>query len=332
MYLARLRDRQYGWRYVIRHSVSDGDQYRSQDLFDLGPDPARHIHYPGGNGFYIDLAVEEGVAAKGLSVSQQDLEPLFLPFLDPAIRRVIDAFDRRAASIRKPDSCRPAGDFHRFDRYRLHFLKLGGVDRRHLGCTPDRFYTGLDKKSRDEIEYDFINAERVLRPHELARYTYEIFDLARCFAESFARCHPERIDQPCMDDQFIDCLCALNRDETFWQDSGPATGLRPHLVRYAVMYFDYAFPRRDPFHDFLQDFMNRHRVHRPPASVQVSLTESARLFGVSVEALKKMDCRSLTRQFRRMALQHHPDKGGEAEHFVRLSAAYRKLLNHKSRF
>ena len=332
MYLARLRDKHDGHRYLIRHSIAAGNGYRSRDLFDLGPDPTRYIHYPGGNGFYIDPEVESGIADRGLDVSQADLEPLFLPFLDPAIRRVIETFDRRSSHRRKNGTCRPGAEFHVFDRYRLHFLKLGRVNRRHLGCTPDRFYAGLDKKSRDEIEYDFMAAETVLKPTELARYTYEIFDLERFFSEAFARSHPESLDLTRMDAVFIDCLCQLNRDETFWHDSNHAGSLRPHLVRYAQMYFDNAFPLRDPFQEFLHAFMNRHRVHRPPDSIQVSLAESARLFGVDVGTLKGMDCRALTRQYRRMALQHHPDKGGDAERFLRLSAAYRKLLARKSRY
>ena len=332
MYLARIRDKHHTRRYIIRHSVYDGGHYRSRDLFELGPDPSRFIHYPGGNGFYIDPAVEEGIKDQGLTVSQQDLEPLFLRFLDPEIRRVIEAFDRGSTRRRQSSSCRPAEAFHPFDRHRLHFLKLGQVNRRRMGCTPDWFYATLDQKSRDEIEHDFIHAEGILKPHEIARYAYEIFDLERYFTESFARAHPEGLDQGRMDDVFMACLCKLNRDEDFWQEAVLGGSLRPHLVRYAVMYFDNAFPVRDPFHDFLREFMNRHRVHRPPKSVQVSLAESAGLFNVSVKTLSSMDCRTLTRQYRRMAMQHHPDKGGDPEHFLRLTAAYRKLLRRKSRF
>lgn len=329
MYLARLADKTNGRRYMIRQSYDDGRCYRSRDLYDLGEDPSRFIVYPGGNGFYIDTAVEEAIAEKGVSATQDDLEPIFMPFLPAHIRRVIDGFDRKARTAPPSDTCEPADSVHPFDRYRLHFLKLGRVDHRNMGCTPDRFYSPLLHKSRDEIEYDFIAAERILKDRELAHYTYQIFDLQRNFSERFARSHPAGLDQERMDRFFIKTLCQLNRDETFWIGSDEESDLRQHLVRYAVMYFDNCFPSRDPFRDLLRDFMNRHRIHRQPERVRVSMAESARLFGTSVDALRKMDCRTLTRQYRKLALRHHPDRGGDQEDFVKLSAAYHKLLKRK---
>jgi hypothetical protein len=331
MYLARLPDKINGYRYLIRQSYADDHCYRSRDLFDLGDDPSRFIVYPGGNGFYIDTFVEDAIAEQGISVSQDDLEPIFMPFLSPHIRRAIDGFDRKSRFRSPSDACSPAEAIHRFDRFRLHYLKLGRVDHREMGCTPDRFYAGLQHKSRDEIEYDFIAAERFLKPDELAHYTYQIFDLQRCFSEHFARSHPECLDRDRMDRFFVKTLCQLNRDESFWMGSDDESGLRRHLVRYAVMYFDSCFPSGDPFQDYLRDFMNRHRIHRPPESVQVSLDESARLFGVTADALKTMDCRALTRQYRKLALKHHPDKGGDPNTFVKLAASYEKLLKRKSR-
>ena len=331
MYLARLPDKNNGCRYMIRQSYTDGPCYRSRDLFDLGDDPSRFIIYPGGNGFYIDTAVEDAIVENGVPVSQDDLEPIFLPFLDPYIRRVIDGFDRKRHSRSLSDTCTPADAIHLFDRYRLHYLKLGRVDPRGLGCVPDRFYASLQQKSRDEIEYDFIAAERILKPEEMAHYTFQIFDLQRYFSEHFAHSHPEALDPDRMDRFFIKTLCELNGDESFWMGMDEAASLQPHLARYAVMYFDNCFPTRDPFRDFLRDFMNRHRIHEPPESVQISLAESARLFGVTADTLKKMDCRALTRQYRKLALRHHPDKGGDPETFVKLSAAYDNLLKRKGR-
>ena len=332
MYLARILDRQKGVRYFIRQSYAHDAGYRSRDLFDLGDDPGRFIVYPGGNGFYIDTCVEDAIADQGVSVCQADLEPVFLPFLKPRIRRVIDGFDRSERTHQFEGACTPADAYHDFDRYRLHFLKLGNVNPRQMGCVPDRFYASLSGKSRDEIEYGFIDAERVLASHELALYTFRIFNLERHFSEQYARSHPEYLDQERMDQFFVEALCRLNQDSAFWMDEQPDNELQPHLMRYAIMYFDSAFALRDPFIDFYQAFTNRHRVHRPPQSVTMSLSESARLFGVSTETLKKMDCRTLTRRYRKLAQQHHPDKGGDQENFIRLSAAYRKLLRRKSTF
>jgi len=329
MYLARVPDKNTGWRYIIRQSYAHGDGYRSRDLFDLGDDPSDFIVYPGGNGFYIDTNVETAIADQGVSVSQDDLEPVFLPFLSPHIRRVIDGFDRKERHRTVSRECTPADAHHPFDRYRLHFLRTGRVSHREMGCTPDRFYTKLEHKSRDEIEHDFIRAERELKPGELALYTYQIFDLQRHFTEFCARTHPDALDQGKMDRFFVKALCELNRDRSFWMEEETGESLQPHLVRYAVMYFDSAFPLRNPFGDFLRDFMNRHRIHQPPKSVEVNLEESARLFGVTSETLKKMDCRTLTRRYRKVAQEHHPDKGGDPERFIRLNAAYQKLLKRK---
>ena len=330
MYLASFREKKNKRRYVIRHSYADGGCFRSRDLFDLGEDPARFIKYPGGNGFYIDTLVEDAIAEQGVNACQDDLETVFMPFLDPHIKRVIAGFDRRARTHHRSHACLPVETVHLFDRYRLHYLKLGRVDPKRLGCMPEAFYANLHNKSRDEIEYDFIAAEKILKPHELALYTYQIFDLQRFFHQHAAQHHPEALDQQQLDRFFMQSLCQLNTDGSFWTGHENESGLHQHLVRYAVMYFDSSFQVQDPFQSFLRDFMNRHRVHRPPESVQVSLAESAGLFGVTVDALKKMDCRNLARQYRKVALRHHPDKGGDPENFVKLTAAYQKLMKRKA--
>lgn len=331
MYLARLSDNHSRRRYIIRQSYPEGGCYRSRDLYDLGSDPSRYIVFPGGNSFYIDTAVQAAIAEQGVVVSQFDLEPIFIPFLPPHIRRVIDGFDRKARNPEPLQDCPPADSLHRFDRYRLHFLKLGRVDSRDMGSAPDRFYARLQGKSRDEIEHDFIAAERILKPEELVHYTYQIFDLQGYFSEGFARSHPEGLDQQRMDRFFIACLCRLNQDAQFWMGNDAVVGLQPHLVRYAIMYFDHCFAVRDPLRQFARDFMNRHRVHRPPEQIRLSIAESARLLGVTPDHLKKMDRRLLTRQYRKRALRHHPDKGGDAQTFVKLNAAYHRLLKRMGR-
>ena len=331
MYLAEVKNGQKAVRFVIRQSVKDGDRYRSRDLFDLGDDPSRYIVYPGGNGFYIDPAVESTIEKQGAFVSQSELEPLFRPFLPFRIRRVIEGFDRSVSSKRKISGRFSVKMFHPFDLYRLHYLKFGSVNPRHFDKVPHRFYAGLFEKSRDEIEYDFISAEQILQQTELAHYTFQIFNLHRHFDTHFARSYPESLDQRQLDRFFIKALCDLNEDESFQLQDRAGTLLHPHLARYAIMYFDNCFLPRDPFQSFLRDFINRHRVYQPPKSVQVSLSESAQLFGVSVAALKKMNAVKLTRIYRKMAMKHHPDRGGDPNVFVKLNEAYNKLMKRKGR-
>jgi len=329
MYIARIRDKKLGSRYIIRQSYALDDCYCSRDLFDLGAQPDRFIVYPGGNGFYIDMAVEDAIAEQGVFVSQNELEPLFIPFLAPHIQRVIQGFDRKSRSGSGDVRRMPANKVHSFDRRRLQYLRFGRINPGKMGRTADRFYGVFQSKSRDEIEYDFIAAERILKARELANYVYHIFDLQQYFKENFARSHPEALNQEQMDGFFIEEVCRLNRDEFFWKGSEMESGLRDHLQRYVVMYFDSVFPTKDPVREYLQDFMNRHRIHRPPESVQVSLAESAILLGVSRNTLNKMGRRELTQQYRKQALIHHPDQGGEQQTFVKLTAAYRKLMKRK---
>ncbi|MGA6924940.1 MAG: hypothetical protein WBY88_04605 [Desulfosarcina sp.] len=329
MYLARYPDEKRRVRFMIRQSYADGKVYRSRDVFDLGDDPSRFIVYPGGNAFYIDEAVEDAVADQGIPVSQDELESVFRPFLAPHILRVIDGFDRRrhcGSSVNEPGS---SDVIHRFDRYRRQFLKLGRVVHREpksLG----RLYGSLQNKSRDEIEWTFITEERHLRADELAHYTYQIFDLQHYFSERFARSHPEGLDQARMDRYFVRSLCRLDQDKRFWNGSDKEVGLHRHLIRYAVMYFDNQFFARDPLRDFAREFMNRHRIHRPVEPVPVNLDEAAKWFGVATDTLKRMDRRTLTRRYRRLALRHHPDMGGDQATFVKLTVAYRQLLKRKT--
>jgi hypothetical protein len=331
MYLAKVPKGKNCFRYVIRQSYEDRDGYHSRDLFDLGANPATFILCPGGNGFYIDPVVEETIEKNGVIVSQEDLEPLFFPFLPFHIRRVIEGFDRSGRSSKENQEEIKLDSFHRFDIHRLQYLKLGHVQMGQPKKIPSQFYSGLHRKSRDEIEYDFIAAEKILNPRELARYTYQIFELHRYFDAAFARNHPEFLDQSQLDHFFVEALCNLNGDETYRRGGRTSDCLYPHLVRYVIMYFDNAFIPQDPFRSFLNDFMNRHRIYRSPKSVRVSLEKAARLFGVTVEKLKKMDASELSRTYRKLAMTTHPDKGGDPKRFVDLSEAYNKLLRGKKR-
>jgi hypothetical protein len=64
--------------YILCESYWDGDCWKSRRLMDLGPDPERHIVYPGGNSFYVDESLEERLRAKGSAVDSDELEELFM--------------------------------------------------------------------------------------------------------------------------------------------------------------------------------------------------------------------------------------------------------------
>jgi hypothetical protein len=331
MYLAR---KPIGARthYVIRESYRQQDAYLCRDLYELGTEPARFIVYPGGNAFYIDEAVEEGIRSLGSEPDAQDLENIFWPFLRPDIRRKLEPFRRRehrARSGRRPASATAAADAHIFDKRRLHFLKTGQMDPRALGRLPAALWRPLAHKSRDEIEQGFMEMETVLRPREYKAYTYVAFDLQRFFHQRFAQDRPEFLDPDAVDAYFIEEICRLHGDPAFWGGMHAGDRLSDYLVRYAVMYFDHDYAARSLAADYLQDFINRHRAYRPPPAVALRMEEISAIFGKGREALKRMSRRDLGRLYRRRAQELHPDKGGDHERFVKLNEAYHRLLRTK---
>jgi len=56
---------------------------------DLGPDPGAHIEYPGGNSFHVKESFLEKVQGMAERFSEDALESLLMPFLDPHIRAVV---------------------------------------------------------------------------------------------------------------------------------------------------------------------------------------------------------------------------------------------------
>lgn len=331
MYLAR---KHIGSKthYVIRESYRQQDVYLCRDLYELGTEPAQFIVYPGGNAFYIDEAVEEGIRSLGSEPAPQDMENMFWPFLRPDIRIKLEPFrrqERQARSSGRPAPAPEAFDAHIFDKRRIHFLKTGQMDQRALGRLPAALLRPLRHKSRDEIEQGFMEMESVLRPREYKAYTYVIFNLQQFFHQRFAKDSPEFLDPEEVDDYFIEEVCRLHRDPGFWGGMDAGGRLSDYLVRYAVMYFDHDFATRSLAADSIRDFINRHRAYRPPPSVTISMEEITGIFGKSREALKKINRRDLWRLYRRRAQDLHPDKGGDHERFLKLNEAYHKLLRTK---
>jgi len=320
--------------YFIRESYQDGDIFFSRDLIDLGTDPAAHIIYPGGNAFYIDPEIEERLAKLGITCRDNDLEDIFWRFLDPDLQHALTFFRNRESRLRqsrkpkqKPKTA--THPVHIFDKRRLHYLKFGRMEQGYLWLVPEKFFSILRNKSRDEIEQQFLDMEAQLHPREYKAYAYVIFEIHQFFTESFAKKRPQYLKQNDVDGYFIEQICRLNQDPAFWAGLQNGSSLHEYLVRYLFMYFDYDFAPRSWTDDYIRDFMNSRRDYRPPAGAAETLKEASAIFSESKEVLKQMNRRQLISLFRRRAQALHPDKGGDQEKFVRLTHAYHMLLKTK---
>ena len=335
MYLAskRINGRNH---YFIRESFREADHFLSRDLFDLGPDPARFIVYPGSNAFYIDESVEDRLAELGINPASDELEDIFWRFVRPEIRRVLEPFrnrqDRhRADRRREKPAIKENFSPHIFDKRRVHFLKFGPVNQRHIDRIPQKLFRSLYNKSRDEIEQGFMSMEDELPPREYKTYTFTIFNLQQFFYESYAAKHPEMLSQEKVDDYFIDEICRLNSDRNFWAGMKTGDRLHPYLIRYLLMYFDSEYAAGSLLEDYLRQFINSHRDYRPSfRSAAQTLQQASAIFGETRDSLKKMSRRELVRLYRRKAQKLHPDKGGDQTEFIVLTEAYHELMKTKN--
>lgn len=335
MYLARVKIRG-GIRYIIRESVPDpsGEYFVSQDLFDLGDDPAEFIHYFGRNSFHIAPEVEKIVEQKRAMPAEPDLEELFGPFLQPEVRRQAEFFSNKYRNfvpkkLSEEDLAYINRRIHIFDKKRLHYLRYASLNQGRLHKAPPKMFVPLLYKSRDELEQFFLDQERVLEPTEFRQYVYVIFDLQRFFAETAARAMPEALDQGRLDEIFEPELCRLFDDRSFTVGLDEQA-LRGYLGRYAIMFFDYGFPTGSFENDYVRQFMGSHRSFSfPNREVDIDDQEAYELFGVTKTELEKMSKTRLTGLYRQRAHEHHPDKGGEHDDFVRLTELYRQIRKTK---
>ena len=333
MYLARhiVKGRPH---YFIRQSYQDNENYLSRELIDLGSNPNDYIVYPGGNAFYIDEALTSRLDALGIDPLDDALEDIFWPFLKPDIRRALEGFRRRGkrSRVAKPTAqkAESASSYHIFDRRRIYFLRSGRMDQSAITRLPVKLFRVLRQKSRDEIEQLFLEMENILKPNEYKAYTYVIFNLQSFFTEWFAKETPQMLDQDKVDEYFVDEICNLNEDSTFWAGMQVGGHLHEYLTRYAVMYFDSDYARKSFMEDYLRTFIDSRRDYRPSfQSSSVTLSEASTVFEKSKSDLKQMNRRDLARLYRRRAQELHPDKGGDHETFVRLTRAYHDLLKTK---
>jgi hypothetical protein len=315
---------------VIRESYWDRDCYRSRDLVELGPDPGEYIVYPGGRSYYIDPELEDIIRSRGGDPDPDQLDDLFWPFVDQDVRHAVEAFRRRQAPFEPPDIRERSQPVHLFDKRRIHFLRFGRMDQGPIGRVPAKIFRPVRNRSRDEIEQHFLQAERILKPHEQKAYVFVIFDLQRFFSQSFARIMPQGLDQEMVDRYFMEEICRLNDNSDFWAGMQETDRLRDYLLRYLFMYYDHDYGQDRFMEDIVRQFMDAHRRHRwPTRAPKVSLASASAIFGVTAETLTQMDRRALSRLFRQKAMQLHPDQGGRQRDFVRLSEAYKSLLQSR---
>ena len=337
MYLRRVRV-SGGYEYIIRESSRLENGWTHRDLVNLGKDPRRHIRYPGGNGYYIEPEVEDALQGEGVQYSLEELERIFLPYLEPHIRRIIESFrsptgmNGRWRGCSAEDLLRRQGDLHSFDKRRLHFLRCGRIDIGRLEGRPWKFLNILLEKGRDEIEHIIEGMEQGLRPHEIRTYLYTAFHLQEYFPGHMLRNHPGGLDPEKVDDYFLEELCYLNEDRLFFKGlSGDHRGrLHPYLEKYVILYFDNNFETGEVWHEYAREFARRRQFrHVQPARASMSVEAALTIVGIKESELRDMTRQDLVRCYRRRAKTIHPDQGGNHEGFVRLAEAYQCLLAQK---
>ena len=330
MYLARIEAGPGQHRYVLRESyLSDGISC-CRDLADLGRDPGRFLIYSSEISFHIDEALVRGLRDQGVTAPYSELEDLFFPFVDPYLKSRLQPFRDRHKNYNwkpadEPLRSRAMQETHIMDRRRLHFLRLGRTSAETLDKA-SALYIALLDKSRDEIEQMILTQEQALPPREYQQYLFAIFDLQRFFPESYARSIPQALDREQLDAFFVEAVCQLAADPSFWRGFPRGDLLPPYLVRYLLMYFDAA--PEEPMHwsRFSRASRSR-RWYRPVAPTEgMSRQQAILAFGLSSEQLAGLCKKDLTRLYRQKAHELHPDKGGDTEEFIRLTAAYNELL------
>ena len=249
--------------------------------------------------------------------------------LDPQIRFKLEPFMHRGGDNKEKIkiSADELAAVHPFDKQRLYYLRCGNMDQSDLCHITDKLFTPLVGKCRDELEQFFLAMERTLREREVKGYVFTIFDLQRFFPNwMFARTMPEAIEEEKLDHAFLQAYCELDGDTGFWSGLSRKRGLDDYLSRYLIMFFDHSFAARSLEEEYMRNFINSRRRYAPPVrKARVAPEDAEELFGKPLQELQKMSRAGLARLFRRRAKELHPDKGGDHETFVRLTAIYEDL-------
>lgn len=335
MYLASLRCND-GLHYVIRETYSDNGYLKSRDLYDLGTDPTKYIEYPGGNGFYYTPDLEEALKSAGAIYASEDLDELFMPFLDPGIRRILEMFSGGGRTTENhwkrynpEELLRKQKELHSFDLRRLHFLRCGRIDIGDFGDRALGFANVLLDKSRDEIECTIQRMESRLRPHEIRPYLYGAFNLQSYFHGHLLRNHPGALDAEKVDGYFLEEICNLNSSSIFFRGvSGHNRGdLHPYLSKYVILYFDNSFGPGNSWNQYIGEYARREGSRRSALTQSyMPGLKALEVMGISPKELDGMTRKDLTRIYRSKAKELHPDKGGSHDEFVKLTEAYERLL------
>jgi len=326
-------------RYFIRESFCEGTHWKSRNLFDLGEDPSVWVHYPGGVSYFIDETVEDALCVKEVVFSQEDLEKVFFSFLSPEVRVAIGRFSPRkpkgrSQRIDKEKLAHLQKGIPLFDKMRLYFLRYGPFDPRKIARYSLPLYNHLLRKSRDEIEQQFLEMEQRLEPSKRKMYVYSVFNLQKHFSSPLASRFPQAMEPEQMDRAFLEEVCRIYEDPGLFPEAEISDGLHPSLVRYVIMYFDHEFFVPDFGSAYAEDFMHRHRAHRSPPKrgPDLSVDEACSILAIEKSAYPRLSKRDLAQVYRKRALDCHPDQGGSHERFIRLTNAYKILLLAKARY
>ena len=335
MYLATLTRGQTK-HYEIRQSLP-GDDHRYleyQVVFDLGGDPGRYIERLSDDICYFSAELEDRLQQETSEDASLILEELLWDFLPAEEQTRLSIFRHRGkarvSALSEGERSAIEKDIHLFDRRRLYYLRYGAVDQSRIFRLNPKLYRPLLNKCRDEREFYLLDLEKALQHNELRTYVFAIFDLQRHFTESFSATMPEALNQIDIADFFIEEICSLNDDISFWRTGTGGTSLHDHLIRYMIMFFDHGYGRRSLFDDFVREFMGRHRAFSwPEKKPAVSTGQAEKIFQRKWQKLQKMSRREMTRLYRERAKELHPDSGGNHEQFIELNGAYASLMARK---
>ncbi len=333
MYLARRRFKGK-IHYILRMTCVEEGRLTFYDLLELGTNPSKYIVYPGGNSYYLNEMIESVLIKKGVNPDPDLLEDIFWPFIKPSVKVAIDYFRQRSTKGKKRGRLSALEketimkSVHPFDKRRAHYLKVGNMEQGPLERMPPVIFRNLVDKSRDEIEQSFMQQEQVLNGNELKTYVYTIFNLQQFFNSIISVKMPQAMDQDKVDKYFLEEICLINKALFKKFSDYSKNSVHEYLIRYLIMFFDNMYAGSTLLDEYAKDFKYWHHFFQyTQPEKRIGMKKAASVFGVEKEKLKNMDRKSLTRLYRRLAHEYHPDKGGDEEKFIELNRVYEGLMN-----